>query len=185
MKLKRSKAKLNQFSRLKLMTILFKINRNWHNLQHCITKLQDMEEALDFCNIFNVAAAMGHQAVLCVTTCWVGQRLCPTILVTFASVFFNTGQYWHSWAWIQLADWAQSHLHQCKPVHLPVLFLLFTGYVCPASCRLLPYWVWCRLVFGWHATWSLSSAKWQLPLIRIHCLHLRLGLTYFKYSATN
>ena len=50
-----------------------------------------------------------------------------------------------------MADWAQPHLHQCKPVNLPVSFLLFTGCVGPASCRLLLYWAQCWLVFGWQA----------------------------------
>ena len=98
----------------------------------------------------NVVVRPGHRTVLCVATCCAGRCPGPTISIIFASVF-KTGQYWHSCAWVQLADWAQPHLHQCKSVNLPVLFLLFTGCVSPASCRLLFYRDQCWLVFGWQA----------------------------------
>ena len=98
--------------------------------------------------------------------CFVDAGWCPgpTILVNCLIVYLFIGRHWYNWDGAQLADWIRGHLHQCKPVYLSVLFLLFTGCVGPASFRLLLYWAWCCLVFGWQAaTWSLSSAKWQLP----------------------
>ena len=103
---------------------------------------------------FNVVVGPGHRTLSRAATCWAGRCPVPTISVIFASVFFKTGQYWHSSAWVQLADWAQLHLHHCEPVNLPFLFLWSTCCVGPASCRLLLYWAQCWLVFGWQAAQS-------------------------------
>ena len=83
---------------------------------------------------FNVVVGPGHRTVSRAATCWAGRYPGPTISVTFASVF-KTGRYWHGCAWVQLADWAQSHLYQCKSVYLPVLFS-FIYRLC-RSCKLL------------------------------------------------
>ena len=83
---------------------------------------------------FNVVVGPGHRTVSRAATCWAGRYPGPTISVTFASVF-KTGRYWHGCAWVQLADWAQPHLYQCKPVYLPVLFS-FIYRLC-RSCKLL------------------------------------------------
>ena len=124
----------------------------------------------------------GHRTVSGAATCWADWCPGPTISVTFASVF-KTGRYWHSRVWAHLADWAQPHLHQCKPVYLPVLFLIFTGCVGPVSCRLLLYWARCLLVFGWQAMrpgWRLniemSSYQYRDPRVNDHKNPLHLDV---------
>ena len=95
---------------------------------------QNPVSAITSVTFFNVVVGPGHRTVSRAATCWAGRYPGPTISVTFASVF-KTGRYWHGCTWVQLADWAQSHLYQCKPVYLPVLFS-FIYRLC-RSCKLL------------------------------------------------